>query len=234
MKNNQRFVIIALFFTSIFLFSCDGSTPKIVWTPPENEPVISGTDVAQQTNTSEEYQKYQQTKKEYEAAKKTYEAAQQNVDPVQKGDVIITSSERIAQSKKAVQQKTYNESSLLISIYADGTVNPDRYGRATPVDVHIFQLDEADSFDTLDYNTLVETDNPADIDRTFISKQIIGLFPDEKRKTFLELDNETHYLGVMATYNDISSTRWKAIISLQSVRNILYITLNEDGIQIAQ
>ena len=218
MKKSSIKIVFTLLFVSIFLLACVESMPK--YDTPAGD-----------------YGNYQKAKKDYETAKKDYETAKKDYESVTKSnkDVEITSSERLERQKNNTQQKkTYTETSLLVSIYADPTVNPDVYGRASPVNVHIFQLDEADSFDTLDYVTLVETDNPASIDSTFINKQVMQFFPDEKRKIFLELDSEAHYIGILATYFDTSATRWKAIISLQSTRNILNVILSEDGIQVTQ
>lgn len=220
MKNTQLKFIFTLLFSTLFLSACMESMPKY-------------------ESPAGDFGQYQKAKKDYDTAKKDYEAAKKDYEAVTKknnnDDIEITSSERLEQKNNNYKQHTaYIESSILVSIYADTTVNADPYGRASPVDVHIFQLDEADSFDTLDYRTLVETDEPSTIDSTFINKQVMQLFPDEKRKIFLELDKEAHYLGILATYSDTSATRWKAIISLQSTRNIVSITLNADGILVSQ
>lgn len=220
MKKLQLKLVFTLLFVSVFLLACVEIIPR------QDAPA-----------PTEKYGKYQQAKQDYETAKSDYESAKKDYESATKSnnDVEITSSENLQQKKNLNKQtKNYTESSLLVSIYADAKVNADAYGRATPVSIHIFQLDEADTFDSLDYYTLVETDDPSRIDRTFINKQVLEFFPDEKRKVFLNIDKEAHYLGFLATYSDTSATRWKAIIPLQSTRNIVNVILSEDGIQVSQ
>ncbi len=207
-------LMITPFFASVFLTAC---IERIM------QYDLPSKDVNDYKNAKENYDV---ARKDYALAKEDYELAKKNYQAAHKKATIEP-----AQDKK---QTSYRESSLLVSIYATPQVNIDPYGRAGPVSVHIFQLDEADSFDTLDYNTLVEIDNPASIDSTFINKQVLQFFPDEKQKVFLTLDKEVHYIGILATYTDTATTRWRAVVPLNSTQNILTVTLGEDGIQVMQ
>jgi type VI secretion system protein VasD len=228
----KQFTLVTILLISIFLLQgCIESMTK------KNVP---NTEANRYEKYQQEQKEYEVAKKEYESAKKEYESAKTNYNSNQSSasnnqDIEVTSSARLKEKQQQNNtQSRYVESSLLLSIYAKSKVNLDSYQRANPISVHVFQLDEADTFDQLDYYTLLETADPRKIDRTFISKEVMDFFPDEKRKIFLQLNKETHYLGIFATYSDTSNTRWKAIVPLKSTRNLLTITLGEDGIQVVQ
>ncbi|WP_330982219.1 MULTISPECIES: type VI secretion system lipoprotein TssJ [Enterobacterales] len=100
-----------------------------------------------------------------------------------------------------------------ITLNAGKNCNPDRDGRAAPVQVLLFLLTNADNFNNSDYITLSTGASPALLNDTKNQQQFI-LKPGESRTIKLEAEKEIRFFGIAAAYRNIHDAQWNAVYSL--------------------
>lgn len=99
-------------------------------------------------------------------------------------------------------------------LHASKSSNPDRDGRAAPVQVLLYTLTNADNFSNSDYLTLSSGANPALLNDIKSQQQFI-LKPGESKTIKLdEVDKSTRFFGVAAAFRDINNARWNAVYAL--------------------
>lgn len=98
-------------------------------------------------------------------------------------------------------------------VTADGAVNPDGTGRASPVTVKIYQLRTAGSFESGDFFALYG--NAASVlGPDLISSQDLMIRPGESKRFAEEIDPRTRFVGVVAAFRDIQNAQWRAVVSV--------------------
>lgn len=105
-------------------------------------------------------------------------------------------------------------------------INPNVNGRASPVDVHIFQLKNINTFNQSTFNNLY-TKAPEIFGKDFISEHKFEININQSNDFILTLDQNTRYLGFLVAYYDLKKAKWREIITLSDIRNErLTINLN--------
>lgn len=97
-----------------------------------------------------------------------------------------------------------------ITLQASKNCNPDRDGRAAPVQVLFYALSNADNFSNSDYLTLSTGANPALLNDIKNQQQLI-LKPGESRTLKLDAEKDVRYFGIAAAYRDINNAQWNAV-----------------------
>jgi type VI secretion system protein VasD len=98
-------------------------------------------------------------------------------------------------------------------ITAAEDLNPDYQGRPSPVNIIVFQLGSADTFQNADFFSLFEADSAVLADDMLGRTQIL-LKPGEVREWNPEFSKETLYIGVIAAYRDIENAQWRGLVEL--------------------
>jgi type VI secretion system protein VasD len=98
-------------------------------------------------------------------------------------------------------------------ITAAENLNPDYKGRPSPVNIIVFQLASADTFQNADFFSLFEADSAVLADDMLGRTQIL-LKPGEVREWNPEFSKETRYVGVIAAYRDIENAQWRGLVEL--------------------
>jgi len=102
-----------------------------------------------------------------------------------------------------VRTKTY--------LQAEGDLNPDPTGRASPVVVRVFELKNDAEFSAADFYALYERERET-LGSSLLSRQEYVLKPGERNEIWLPVPRDTTYLGVVAAFRDIRSTKWRTVV----------------------
>jgi type VI secretion system protein VasD len=102
-----------------------------------------------------------------------------------------------------VRTKTY--------LQAEGDLNPDPTGRASPVVVRVFELKNDAEFSAADFYALYERERET-LGSSLLSRQEYVLTPGERNEIWLPVPRDTAYLGVVAAFRDIRSTKWRTVV----------------------
>lgn len=102
-----------------------------------------------------------------------------------------------------------------LTLEASATVNPDLNGRASPIEVRIFELSSRTMFDSLDFDT---TWNNAEVvlGEQLLSHQLHVLLPRQIQEHRIELAPQAAFIAIVASYRDIDSARWKLIYPVRA------------------
>jgi len=98
-------------------------------------------------------------------------------------------------------------------VTAAADLNPDYQGRASPVNIIVFQLASADAFQNADFFSLFEEGSPI-LGGDMLGRTQMLLKPGEEREWVAEFEKETRFVGVIAAYRDIENAQWRGMIEL--------------------
>jgi type VI secretion system protein VasD len=98
-------------------------------------------------------------------------------------------------------------------ITAAAEVNPDYKGRASPVNIIVFQLTSADTFMNEDFFSLFDAEAGV-LGGDVLDRTQILLQPGEVREWNTEFSKETRFVGVIAAYRDIENAQWRSSMEL--------------------
>ncbi len=101
------------------------------------------------------------------------------------------------------------ETKALLSASED--VNPDSSGRPSPIVVRIYQLRGDTEFNNADFFALYEKDKEI-LGASLIAREEKTLFPGQQLETDVPLSPEARFVGAVAAYRDLRSSRWRALI----------------------
>lgn len=94
---------------------------------------------------------------------------------------------------------------------ASEDVNPDSTGRPSPIVVRIYQLRGDTEFNNADFFALYEKDKEI-LGASLIAREEKTLFPGQQIETDMPLSPEARFVGAVAAYRDLGSSRWRAMI----------------------
>ncbi|MNJ16597.1 Type VI secretion lipoprotein [compost metagenome] len=96
--------------------------------------------------------------------------------------------------------------SLLLETALD--VNPNLYGRPSPVVLTVYQLSDAEAFMHADPAQLASATPPQEA--AWLAQRSFQLSPGESRVYHFEPDAELRLLGVVVHYRDLDNSHWRA------------------------
>jgi len=97
-------------------------------------------------------------------------------------------------------------------VIASADVNPDSSGRASPVVVRIYQLrGDAEFNGVTDFFALYDKEKET-LGASLILRQEQTLFPGQQIELKMPLSPEARFVGAIAGFRDVQSTRWRAIV----------------------
>ena len=100
---------------------------------------------------------------------------------------------------------------LIIRLQAATDVNPDGRGRASPLDVRLFELRSASAFEAADFFALYDRDQ-ATLATDLLAREQVVVQPGESRSFTRQAKPETRFLGVIAAYRDLERAVWRASV----------------------
>ena len=106
-----------------------------------------------------------------------------------------------------------------VVIVADKDLNPDRSGKATPVQVKLFRLKNATAFNGGDFFTLYEKEEQI-LGSELVSKEVVTLQPGETKTILGKAGPEERLLGVFVAYRDIEKSVWRGLAPLPAPKEL--------------
>lgn len=94
---------------------------------------------------------------------------------------------------------------------ASADINPDSSGRPSPIVVRIYQLRGDTEFNNADFFALYEKDKET-LGASLIGRDEKTLFPGQHLEIDLPLSGEARFVGAVAAYRDLGTSRWRAEI----------------------
>ncbi len=102
---------------------------------------------------------------------------------------------------------------LLVRLQAATDVNPDLRGRASPLDVRLFELRSASVFEAADFFALYDRDQ-ATLAADLLAREQFVVQPGETRSVSRPARPETRFLGVIAAYRDLERAVWRVTVAV--------------------
>jgi len=103
---------------------------------------------------------------------------------------------------------------LSVNLKGGKNLNPDLEGRASPLVVRIYQLENIATFNTSDFFALYEND------QSLLAKDIkyrdeFEIKPEQNQEKKFELKEGGHYLAIFAAFRDLDHAQWKVFFEVQ-------------------
>jgi type VI secretion system protein VasD len=112
-----------------------------------------------------------------------------------------------------------------ISISVDKAVNPGESGEASPVVVRVYELKGIKAFNNASYFDF--DDEAKTLGADLISATEYELVPGSSKEYSNKISSEAAYIGVVASFRDIQSAKWKDTYELRKSKKnklIIYVT----------
>lgn len=100
-----------------------------------------------------------------------------------------------------------------VALTAAEDLNPDYQGRASPVNIIVFQLTSADAFMAEDFFSLFDPESTA-LGGDVLSRTQMLLQPGEVREWEADFEKVSRYVGVIAAFRDIENAQWRSVVEL--------------------
>ena len=98
-------------------------------------------------------------------------------------------------------------------LIAGAGVNPDAAGRASPVQVRLYQLKSDSQFAAADFMALYRSDESA-LGEDLLAKDEFTLRPGDETPYAGQVDPETRFIGAFAGFRDYGRASWKATVAV--------------------
>ena len=120
-----------------------------------------------------------------------------------------------------------------LQLTADAMVNTDSRGRATPVVVRYYVLQNTAAFDSADFFSLFVRDE-ALLGAAQLVREEATLRPGQTLNVELSPQGEAKHLAVLAAYRDVNKIRWRATAPIPQNKTMAYtVRVGAQGISIS-
>ena len=119
------------------------------------------------------------------------------------------------------------------TLSASADVNPDSEGRPSPVVVRIYQLKGDAEFNDAGFFALFDNEK-ATLGENLIMRDERTLFPGQKAPFNVALSPDARFLGVVAAYRDIRSSRWRAVVGVPEKSLLKMLAKRRVSVQIGK
>ncbi|HEY3786493.1 MAG TPA: type VI secretion system lipoprotein TssJ [Steroidobacteraceae bacterium] len=121
---------------------------------------------------------------------------------------------------------------LELTVVGGPALNPNSEGRPSPVVIRIFDLSEAGSFQSADYQGLFEHPKDA-LKQIILAQEELVLRPGDIQERNRGLPPQVHALGIAAAFRDLDHAVWRLVVPLKAgQRNFLLIDLDRDTVRL--
>ncbi len=97
-----------------------------------------------------------------------------------------------------------------VTLATTSEVNPNPSGRASPIVVKVYQLNERTTFDTLDFAGAFRNAKSLLGNRLKSSKRVV-MRPGESAQHTMELASDASHVAIVAAYRNVDATQWKLV-----------------------
>ncbi|GAA4359935.1 hypothetical protein GCM10023151_11290 [Kangiella marina] len=97
-----------------------------------------------------------------------------------------------------------------LDIMVDKQVNPDPSGRASPLVIKVYQLNDKLAFETKDFFSIYDATDK-DLAKAIVTQKEYQLNPGHEIHQGLVTDPQTNYIGIVAAFRDIEIAKWRAV-----------------------
>lgn len=99
---------------------------------------------------------------------------------------------------------------IQLNVLVDKQVNPDPSGRASPLVIKIYQLNDKLAFETKDFFSVYDANDKA-LKKAIIKQKEYQLNPGHEIHQGLVAEPKTKYIGIVAAFRDIEVAKWRAV-----------------------
>jgi type VI secretion system protein VasD len=100
---------------------------------------------------------------------------------------------------------------LLIDAAAD--INPDAAGRFSPVQLRVYEMKDANAFQSADFFGIYEMEQQA-LGPDILRKEEMMLRPGQQITIMLEPQADMHFLGAFAAFRDLAAAQWRGAVPI--------------------
>lgn len=120
-----------------------------------------------------------------------------------------------------------------VQIEAALDVNPNIYGRPSPVLLTLYQLSDAKTFLKADLSRLTRADADSPADAAWLASETFQLSPGELRLYRFVPEPGLRQVGVVAEYRDLDNSQWRSVEVFQAQSSeLLKVVLARDLVSI--
>lgn len=101
-----------------------------------------------------------------------------------------------------------------LDVMVDKQVNPDPSGRASPLVIKVYQLNDKLAFETKDFFSIYDATDK-DFKKAIVTQKEYQLNPGHEIHQALVTDPATNYIGIIAAFRDIEIAKWRAVAKVK-------------------
>ncbi len=118
-----------------------------------------------------------------------------------------------------------------VSLHAQSSVNPDGYGRASPVVVKFYELKSVAAFNAADFFSIFDSEQKT-LGAELLSIEVFQLQPGETLAFDRALQPDTRHLAAVAAFRDLEHSQWRTTLAMPSKEKISSIVIQVDASRI--
>ncbi|MBV34984.1 MAG: type VI secretion system lipoprotein TssJ [Rickettsiales bacterium] len=103
-----------------------------------------------------------------------------------------------------------NGAEVQLNIGVGKQVNPDPSGRASPLVIKVYQLNDKLAFETKDFFSIYDATDK-DVKKAIVEQKEYQLNPGHEIHQSLVTNPATQYIGIVAAFRDIEIAKWRAV-----------------------
>lgn len=101
-----------------------------------------------------------------------------------------------------------------LNVLVNKQVNPDPSGRASPLVVKIYELDDKLAFETKDFFSVYDANDEA-LQKAILEQKEYQLNPGHEIHKGLVTNPKTKFIGIVAAFRDIEIAKWRAVAKVE-------------------
>ena len=101
-----------------------------------------------------------------------------------------------------------------LNVLVNKQVNPDPSGRASPLVVKIYELDDKLAFETKDFFSVYDASDEG-LAKAILEQKEYQLNPGHEIHKGLVTNPKTKFIGIVAAFRDIEIAKWRAVAKVE-------------------
>lgn len=97
-----------------------------------------------------------------------------------------------------------------LTLRADGGINPDPSGRASPAQIHVYWLRGAQDFQNADFFALTGQPSAA-LGQELAQHEVVTMRPNQQQTMMKSPDPGVTHVGVVTAYRSLDGVNWRAV-----------------------
>ena len=121
---------------------------------------------------------------------------------------------------------------FVLDIEASSNINPNVEGKASPLELRVYQLTDSQAFSQADFIQIYNDEQGVLKAELLLTRQLESILPGETRQDVFPLAAETKYIGVIAGFADYREAKNKVIYK-PIILGTTAINIEVDGINLS-